>query len=307
MTRPSLREYASVQRERYRRSPRAEKRAAARRDGRSLRPASQSGHSPAAASVAPPGRSSRGGRPRRYGAEVGRRGPGAVGGGRPHRPPPAGSPSSPSARSPGPDAGELVVPPAVDKLVRQVSCRHARAAAGAGAGPGARPGAGPRPGPSGWLKQGDSRSHLRRVDRRHSRLPGDGSGRPLRPHAPRASISTRCARWISRPRRSTSKPSGARARSASAPPSTTSATAAHAGARPGQRRRHGFINHRPVCVVSARRHHLHPEPGLDQKNDNAHVEQKNGALVRALIGYDRYASKAAHAQLAASIVSPACT
>ena len=35
-----------------------------------------------------------------------------------------------------------------------------------------------------------------------------------------------------------------------------------------------------------------------QKNDSAHVEQKNGAIVRPLIGYDRDASKAAYAQLA---------
>jgi hypothetical protein len=34
-----------------------------------------------------------------------------------------------------------------------------------------------------------------------------------------------------------------------------------------------------------------------KKNDNAHVEQKNGAIVRGLIGYDRFASKAAYAQL----------
>jgi hypothetical protein len=34
-----------------------------------------------------------------------------------------------------------------------------------------------------------------------------------------------------------------------------------------------------------------------QKNDSAHVEQKNGAIVRPLIGYDRYASRAAYAQL----------
>ena len=36
-----------------------------------------------------------------------------------------------------------------------------------------------------------------------------------------------------------------------------------------------------------------------KKNDTAHVEQKNGAIVRGLIGYDRFATKAAHAQLAA--------
>ena len=34
-----------------------------------------------------------------------------------------------------------------------------------------------------------------------------------------------------------------------------------------------------------------------KKNDSAHVEQKNGAVVRQLVGYDRLASKAAYAQL----------
>jgi hypothetical protein len=35
-----------------------------------------------------------------------------------------------------------------------------------------------------------------------------------------------------------------------------------------------------------------------KKNDSAHVEQKNGAVVRQLIGYDRFTSRAAYAQLA---------
>ena len=35
-----------------------------------------------------------------------------------------------------------------------------------------------------------------------------------------------------------------------------------------------------------------------RKNDSAHVEQKNGAIVRALVGYDRYTSRAAYGQLA---------
>ena len=35
-----------------------------------------------------------------------------------------------------------------------------------------------------------------------------------------------------------------------------------------------------------------------KKNDSAHVEQKNGAVVRQLIGYERFAAKAAYAQLA---------
>jgi hypothetical protein len=34
-----------------------------------------------------------------------------------------------------------------------------------------------------------------------------------------------------------------------------------------------------------------------KKNDNAHVEQKNGAVVRNLVGDDRFASRAAHAHL----------
>ena len=34
-----------------------------------------------------------------------------------------------------------------------------------------------------------------------------------------------------------------------------------------------------------------------KKNDRAHVEQTNGAVVRQLIGYDRFASQAAYAQL----------
>ena len=37
----------------------------------------------------------------------------------------------------------------------------------------------------------------------------------------------------------------------------------------------------------------------DRKNDSAHVEQKNGAIVRRWIGYDRYATKAAYAALQA--------
>src|SRR5438445_1970806 len=39
------------------------------------------------------------------------------------------------------------------------------------------------------------------------------------------------------------------------------------------------------------------DSGEERKNDSAHVEQKNGAIVRHLIGYDRFASKAAYAQL----------
>jgi hypothetical protein len=34
-----------------------------------------------------------------------------------------------------------------------------------------------------------------------------------------------------------------------------------------------------------------------KKNASAHVEQKNGAVVRQLVGYDRFTSRAAHGQL----------
>jgi hypothetical protein len=57
-----------------------------------------------------------------------------------------------------------------------------------------------------------------------------------------------------------------------------------------------FINHslRDYC----RRHDVtftRSRPW--KKNDSAHVEQKNGAVVRRLIGYDRFASRAAYGQL----------
>ena len=35
-----------------------------------------------------------------------------------------------------------------------------------------------------------------------------------------------------------------------------------------------------------------------KKNDSAHVEQKNGAVIRHLVGYDRFATRGAYAQLA---------
>jgi hypothetical protein len=40
---------------------------------------------------------------------------------------------------------------------------------------------------------------------------------------------------------------------------------------------------------------------------SALVEQKNGAVVRHFVGYDRFASKRAYAQLPASTPWPVCT
>ena len=57
-----------------------------------------------------------------------------------------------------------------------------------------------------------------------------------------------------------------------------------------------FINHH--LLAWCRRHHLTVTRSRAwKKNDSAHVEQKNGAIVRHLIGYDRFVSKAAFAQL----------
>jgi hypothetical protein len=58
-----------------------------------------------------------------------------------------------------------------------------------------------------------------------------------------------------------------------------------------------FIN-RPLYYYCHREGITFTRSRARKKNDSAHVEQKNGAIVRHLIGYDRYASKAAYAQLA---------
>lgn len=57
-----------------------------------------------------------------------------------------------------------------------------------------------------------------------------------------------------------------------------------------------FLNE--LLVPSCRRAGIRLTRGRPyKKNDQAHVEQKNGAVVRKLVGYDRLASKAALAQL----------
>jgi len=58
-----------------------------------------------------------------------------------------------------------------------------------------------------------------------------------------------------------------------------------------------FIN-RPLYYYCWREGIVFTRSRPYRKNDSAHVEQKNGAIVRALVGYDRYASRAAYAQLA---------
>jgi hypothetical protein len=57
-----------------------------------------------------------------------------------------------------------------------------------------------------------------------------------------------------------------------------------------------FLNH--ILVPWCRRERIHFTRGRPwRKNDQAHAEQKNWAIVRRLIGYDRYTSHAALAQL----------
>jgi hypothetical protein len=58
-----------------------------------------------------------------------------------------------------------------------------------------------------------------------------------------------------------------------------------------------FIN-RPLYYYCFREGITFTRSRAYRKNDSAHVEQKNGAVVRAWIGHDRYACKAAYAQLA---------
>jgi hypothetical protein len=58
-----------------------------------------------------------------------------------------------------------------------------------------------------------------------------------------------------------------------------------------------FIN-RPLLYYCYRTGLTFTRSRAYRKNDSAHVEQKNGAIVRALIGHDRFASKRAYAQFA---------
>lgn len=58
-----------------------------------------------------------------------------------------------------------------------------------------------------------------------------------------------------------------------------------------------FIN-RPLYYYCGREGITFTRSRAWKKNDSAHVEQKNGAVIRHLVGYDRFASRAAYAQLA---------
>jgi hypothetical protein len=57
-----------------------------------------------------------------------------------------------------------------------------------------------------------------------------------------------------------------------------------------------FINHALLAYCRAQ-HITFTRSRPWQKNDSAHVEQKNGAVVRQLVGYDRFTARRAYAQL----------
>ncbi len=59
-----------------------------------------------------------------------------------------------------------------------------------------------------------------------------------------------------------------------------------------------FINHH-LFAYCQRERIVFTRSRAAKKNDQAHVEQKNGAIVRHLVGYDRSTSRAAYAQLGA--------
>ena len=166
MTRASLREYAAVQRERYLQATRAEKRqlldevvavtgihrkAAIRLLRRAAAPARR--------------RRARAGRPRalRPGGRRGRRGP--VAGQRPDRRPSA-APLRARAARPPPPVRRTTLAPAVDKLAAPGQPPHPRPPARRPPAPSTRGAGPPRTRPGHLAQARDPDPHLRRVDRR---------------------------------------------------------------------------------------------------------------------------------------------
>ena len=264
MTRASLREYAAVQRERYEHATRAEKRqlldeivavtgmhrkAAIRLLRRAPRASAGAlAGGPAARATAPPS-------PRR---------PRCCG-----RPAGASAPTAASLRARAARAADPVWRTHGGPRGRQApapgqSATLARLLAPARA---QLPPRGVHHDPARHLAQArDPHPHLHRVGRRAARVLRGGSRRPLRQQHPGLlPLHPLRRRYRDRPG-SSSKPSGARARRGSAPPSTTSASACPVPLRrPGQRQRLGVHQPPPLYVVPARGHHLHPQPRLQEE------------------------------------------
>ena len=299
MTRASLREYAAVQRERYLQATRAEKhrlldevvavtgmhRKAAirllRRAPRAARP-----------------RPVRGGRPRalRAGGRGGGRGP--VAGQRADR-----------RASPAPLRARAARSPGAVRRSAAPARRGQAGAAGQPADPGPPARGRPRPVPAGgaprttrpgtWLKQQIPIRTFTDWDRRAPGLLRGRSRRPLRQqhqgllplHALRGGRRDQLGRAASA--------CGARASyrvAAGVQPSAQRLPIALRRAR--QRQRLRVHQPGPVLTSAGGSGITFTRSRAWKKNDSAHVEQKNGAIVRHLIGYDRFASKRAYAQLA---------
>ncbi|MDP3912013.1 MAG: transposase family protein [Gemmatimonadales bacterium] len=294
MTRASLREYAAVQRERYLRATRAEKR-------QLLDEVVAVAHIHRKAAIrllrrAPraPRTASRAGRPRYYGPDIAVaaavlwQAAGRIGAHRLH-------PFVPELLARLTQCGELALTPAVDKLVRQASRPTlARLLAPARAQYPLRGATITRPGT--WLKhQIPIRTFTEWNDARPGFLEVD-----LVAHCGSSTqgfyLCTLCAVDIA-----------------------SCWVELQAVWGKGQRRVgtaiHHVRQHLPVPLVGLDsdngsefiNHHLFAWCQRERitftrsrpwkKNDSAHVEQKNGAIVRHLVGYDRFTSHAAYAQL----------
>ena len=295
MTRASLREYAAVQRERYQQASRGDKhrlldemvavtgmhRKAAIRLLRRI-PRS------AAAPV-------RGGRPRRYGPEVAAvaeilwQASGRIGAHRLH-------PFVPELLDRLVQCGEVLVPPAVDKLVRQASRPTLARLLGTARAQYPRRGA-TTTHPSTWLKQqipirtfadwDDARPGFCQID--------------LVAHCGSSSkgfyLYTLCAvdvvtSWVEL-QALWGKGHYRVAAGVQAVRERLPVALAGLDSDNGSE----FIN-RVLYYYCWREGITFTRGRAWQKNDSALVEQKNGAIVRHLIGYDRFASKRAYAQLA---------
>ena len=151
-----------------------------------------------------------------------------------------------------------------------------------------------------------SPSHLRRVDRRRARLPRTGPGRPLRPYDPGFYLYTLCAVdvattwvdlqavWGKGQKRVGTAIHHVRQRL----PMPLRGLDSDNGSE--------FINH-DLYAWCQREGITFTRSRPYQKNDSAHVEQKNGAIVRPLIGYDRYAPRPPMPSSLVCMTSRACT
>ena len=296
MTRASLREYAAVQRERYRTVSRTGEAPAVGRGRRRHRDASQGRH-PAAA----PRAAARDGTPRarpaarvRTGRRWRRPRPRSLAGDGAHRRASPAPLRAGTARAAHPVRGTHAAP-AVDKLLRQASRPHPRPPVRARprAVPPAR---GDHHAPGTWLKH---QIPIRTFTEWDDARPGfvRSTWWPTAAAAPRASTSAPSAPSISPScwvelhavwGKGQSRVGGAIHRVGSVLPVPLVGLDSDNGSE--------FINHAPLywCQPHAV---TFTRSRAWKKNDSAHVEQKNGAVVRHLVGYDRFASQAAYAQL----------